>query len=101
MSSLEQIEVGAPPIEGIPAGPSRLGVGTRAGYGLGALAAGISGTVLGGSVLQLYFNQVVGLPAAWVGAAVMISIVIDAVIDPLIGRFSDGLRTRWGRRHVM
>jgi len=101
VAALEQMEIAAPPIEGAPPGPGRLGVATRAGYGLGSLASGISGTVLGGSVLQLYFNQVVGLPAAWVGAAVMVSIVIDAVIDPLIGRFSDGLRTRWGRRHVM
>ncbi len=80
---------------------SRLGLGVRAGYGLGSLASGIGGTVLSGSVLQLYFNQVIGLPAAWVGAAIAVTIVIDAVIDPLIGRFSDNLRTRWGRRHVL
>ncbi|HVN01259.1 MAG TPA: MFS transporter [Caulobacteraceae bacterium] len=101
MAALEQAEIAAPPIEDAPRGLGRLGVATRAGYGLGSLASGISGTVLGGSVLQVYFNQVIGLPAAWVGAAVMLSIVIDAVIDPLIGRFSDGLRTRWGRRHLM
>ena len=101
MAALEEARAAAAPIEGGSAAPGRLGIATRAGYGLGALASGISGTVLGGSLLQLYFNQVVGLPAAWVGAAVMVSIVIDAVVDPLIGRFSDGLRTRWGRRHVM
>jgi GPH family glycoside/pentoside/hexuronide:cation symporter len=84
-----------------PAPSSQLSLGVRAGYGLGSLASGISGTVLAGSVLQLYFNQVIGLPAAWVGAAIAITIVVDAVIDPLIGRFSDGLRTRWGRRHVL
>jgi len=101
MAAVEETAVAAPSTEGAARELGRLGVATRAGYGLGALAAGISGTVLGGSLLQLYFNQVVGLPAAWVGAAVMASIVIDAVVDPLIGRFSDGLRTRWGRRHVM
>jgi GPH family glycoside/pentoside/hexuronide:cation symporter len=80
---------------------ARLSLGVRAGYGLGALASGIAGTVLAGSVLQLYFNQVIGLPAAWVGAAIMVTIIIDSITDPLIGRFSDGLRTPLGRRHVL
>jgi Na+/melibiose symporter-like transporter len=82
--------------------PSRkLTLGVSAGYGLGALAFGVAATVLSGSVLQLYFNQVIGLPAAWVGAAIMATIIIDSITDPLIGRFSDGLRTKWGRRHVL
>jgi glycoside/pentoside/hexuronide:cation symporter, GPH family len=83
------------------ADPPPLGFGLRLGYGVGSLAFGISGTVLAGSVLQLYFNQVVGLPAAWVGAAIMLTLMVDSLTDPLIGRFSDNLRTRWGRRHVL
>ena len=31
--------------------------------------------------------------------AALIALVFDACIDPLIGQFSDNLRTRWGRRH--
>jgi GPH family glycoside/pentoside/hexuronide:cation symporter len=81
--------------------PSQLSLVTRAGYGLGSLASGIAGTVLAGSVLQVYFNQVIGLPAAWVGAAISVTIIVDSLIDPLIGRFSDNLRTRWGRRHML
>jgi Na+/melibiose symporter-like transporter len=77
------------------------GFGVRIGYGVGALAFGIGGTTLSGAVLQLYFNQVIGLPAVWVGAALMISIVIDAVIDPLVGRWSDNLRSPLGRRHTL
>ena len=61
----------------------------------------VSATVLSGSVLQLYFNQVIGLQAAWVGLALALTILVDSVIDPLIGRFSDNLRTRWGRRHML
>jgi glycoside/pentoside/hexuronide:cation symporter, GPH family len=87
---------------GEPGEPTRkLTLGESAGYGLGALAFGVAATVLSGSVLQLYFNQVIGLPAAWVGAAIMATIIIDSITDPLIGRFSDGLRTPWGRRHVL
>ena len=77
------------------------GFGVRFGYGIGALAFGIGGTTLSGAVLQLYFNQVIGLPAFWVGTALMISIVVDAVIDPLVGRWSDNLRSPLGRRHTL
>lgn len=77
------------------------GFGVRFGYGLGALAFGIGGTTLSGAVLQLYFNQVIGLPAVWVGTALMISMLVDAVIDPLVGRWSDNLRSPLGRRHTL
>ena len=33
------------------------------------------------------------------GAAFLIASVFDAVSDPLAGALSDGVRTRWGRRH--
>ena len=42
-----------------------------------------------------------GLPATVVGLALMIALVFDAVIDPMVGQFSDNLRTRWGRRHPL
>ena len=47
-------------------------------------------------MLLLYFNQVVGLRAAWVGAAIAIALVVDAVLDPFIGYFSDNLQSPWG-----
>jgi Na+/melibiose symporter-like transporter len=79
--------------------PAQTGIALRIGYGSGALTYGVSATVLAGTVLQLYFNQVIGLPAAWVGAAIMVTILIDSITDPMIGAWSDNLRTRWGRRH--
>ena len=67
----------APAVIDPPAGsPPPLGLGIRVAYGFGSLAFGISATVLAGSVLQIYFNQVIGLPAAWVGAAIMVTILI-------------------------
>lgn len=50
-------------------------------------------------MLLLYFNQVVGLPATWVGAAIAVALVVDAVLDPFIGYASHNLRSPWGRRH--
>jgi Na+/melibiose symporter-like transporter len=76
-----------------------LGLGVKASYGAGSVAYGAAFTGLSGAVLQIYLNQVLGLPALTVGAAIMISLAVDAVIDPLVGRWSDRFRSRWGRRH--
>ena len=81
--------------------PPKLGILTQVSYGLGSFSSGIGATIMAGGLLQLYFNQVLGLPAVWVGAVIMASIVVDAVIDPLIGRFSDRLRSPLGRRHTL
>ncbi|HKF28144.1 MAG TPA: MFS transporter [Candidatus Binataceae bacterium] len=67
-------------------------------YGVGSIAFGVHQTMLT-SALLLFFNQVVGLPTAWVGAAMMVTLIIDAITDPLIGEWSDHTRSRWGRRH--
>jgi GPH family glycoside/pentoside/hexuronide:cation symporter len=79
----------------------KLGFVTQFTYGLGSLSMGVGATIMSAGLLQLYFNQVLGLPAIWVGAAIMASIVVDAVIDPLIGRYSDGLKGVFGRRHTL
>ena len=91
--------IGAAPSRSSATSPGQLGLGLRVGYGLGALTYSVSATVLAGTVLQLYFNQVIGLPAAWVGAAIMVTILIDSITDPIIGAFSDNLRSALGRRH--
>ncbi len=78
-----------------------LGLPLKISYGLGSVAYGVGAIGLSGGLLQLYFNQVLGLPAVWVGAVIMATIAIDAVIDPLIGRFSDHLRSPFGRRHTL
>ncbi|HEY2754028.1 MFS transporter [Phenylobacterium sp.] len=79
--------------------PPPLGTAVKLTYGLGSVAYGVSAAVLSAAVLQLYFNQVIGLPAVWVGLAIMVSLVADVVIDPMIGHWSDNLRSPWGRRH--
>lgn len=67
-------------------------------YGIGSIAFGVKDT--GFTVLlMIFYNQALGLPAASVGFAIMIALLVDAVADPFIGRMSDGLRSRWGRRH--
>ena len=71
----------------------------RVGYGIGAVANGVLDAGLSGAVLQLYLNQVLGLPALTVGTIILVSLTADALIDPLIGQWSDRTRSPWGRRH--
>jgi Na+/melibiose symporter-like transporter len=77
----------------------RLGFATKLGYGFGSLASAATATALGAGVLTVYLNQVIGLPVAMVGVAIMLSLIFDAVVDPLIGIWSDSTNSRWGRRH--
>ncbi|HEY2048079.1 MAG TPA: MFS transporter [Caulobacteraceae bacterium] len=73
--------------------------GIRIAYGSGSLAHGLAYSGLAGGVLPIFFNQVLGIPPLLVGTVIMISLIADGIADPLIGRFSDRLQTRFGRRH--
>ena len=79
--------------------PPPLGLPIKLTYGLGSVAMGVALAVLSASVVQLYFSRVLGIPAVWVGAAILISLTVDAALDPLIGQWTDNMRSRWGRRH--
>ena len=78
---------------------TRLSVRSKTFYGIGSVAFGVSTLGLSSAVLQPYLNRVIGLPALWVGTAIMLTLMLDAVIDPAVGQWSDKLRTKWGRRH--
>jgi len=65
--------------------------------GLGAMAFGVKDTGFS-FFLLIFYNQVLGMDAGLVGLALMLALVADAVLDPLIGYFSDRTYTRWGRR---
>ena len=67
-------------------------------YGAGSIADGAKNAVFN-SFLMLYYSAVLGLPAGWAGAAILIAMIVDAVTDPLMGSISDNFRSRWGRRH--
>ena len=76
-----------------------IGFGTKVSYGLGAMPAGIAVVGLALQTLQYYLNQVVGMSPLTTGWVLMASLTVDAVADPLIGQWSDNIRSRWGRRH--
>lgn len=70
---------------------------TRVFYGIGAIPGAVKSFALT-AFLMIYYNQVIGLSAVLVSTVLMISLVCDAIFDPLIGQFSDHFRSRWGRR---
>ena len=71
---------------------------TMLAYGFGAAAYGVKDFCFS-TFLLLFYNQVLGLPSAQVGFAIMCALLLDAFIDPAIGFLSDRTRGRWGRRH--
>ncbi len=78
----------------------RIGKVTLGFYALGAAAIGVKLKILS-TFLLIFYNQAIGMPAALVSAAISTAIIVDAAIDPIVGHYSDGLKTRWGRRHPL
>lgn len=71
---------------------------TRLSYGLGSGALGVKDNGFS-YFLLMFYSQVIGLDARLVGLALTVALVIDAFVDPLIGYWSDNVRSSWGRRH--
>lgn len=77
---------------------TRVPLGIKVFFGLGQAAESIKNFGFG-TLLMLYYNQVLGLSGSYAGIAVAIAIAFDAISDPAVGSWSDGIRSRWGRRH--
>lgn len=76
----------------------KAGIWTKLAYGLGAVANGIKNNGFE-YFLLFYYSQVLGVDFALVGATLMIAMVVDGITDPVVGYWSDNLKTRFGRRH--
>ena len=81
-----------------PISSGKLSVPTKLFYGLGTVAFGVKDQGFS-YLLLIFYNQVVGLPSATVGLAIMIALIVDSLLDPIMGQVSDNWRSRWGRRH--
>ena len=69
-------------------------------YGSGAITFALKDAAFAIFVL-FYYKQVLGLSGTLTGLAIAISVLWDAISDPLVGAWSDRLRSRWGRRHPL
>jgi Na+/melibiose symporter-like transporter len=67
-------------------------------YGFGSIAFGVNDQSFA-YILTFYYNQVIGLPALWVGSAILFVMAVDGFVDPVVGQISDNLRSKLGRRH--
>ncbi|MDB5694605.1 MAG: conserved rane protein of unknown function [Sphingomonas bacterium] len=67
-------------------------------YGLGEIGEAVKTAALE-TFLLFYYVQVVGLSGSLSGLALLVALLFDAVSDPMIGSWSDRLRSRLGRRH--
>ena len=73
--------------------PSRL----KIIHGFGAVAFGVKDSGFS-FFLLLYYSQVLGMDAGLVGLILLAALLVDAVVDPILGYLSDRTYTRWGRR---
>jgi GPH family glycoside/pentoside/hexuronide:cation symporter len=65
--------------------------------GFGAVAFGVKDSGFS-FFLLIFYNQVLGMDARVVSLALLIALLVDAVVDPILGNLSDRTYTRWGRR---
>ncbi|ABZ93107.1 Na+/melibiose symporter-related transporter [Leptospira biflexa serovar Patoc strain 'Patoc 1 (Ames)'] len=76
---------------------SKLKTPVKMGYGFAE--TGITAVQLFTQIYLLkFYTEIVGLNASLAGIALSISVIWDAISDPLMGRISDHTRTRFGRR---
>ncbi len=65
-------------------------------YSLGQVVE--SGYLAANALIFFYYTAVLGLSGGMVGLALAISLCLDAAADPLIGSWTDNVRSRFGRR---
>jgi GPH family glycoside/pentoside/hexuronide:cation symporter len=91
-------EAGAVPAAGVdhPAGELRPPGTVKFFYSMGQVVE--SGYIAANGFVFFYYTAVLGLSGSMVGLAVAISMCLDAALDPLIGSWTDSVRSKYGRR---
>jgi GPH family glycoside/pentoside/hexuronide:cation symporter len=70
----------------------------KLGNGIGSIAYGVKDNGFA-ALLLLFYSQVLGLEARLVGLILLVALLLDAMVDPLVGYWSDKTHSRWGKRH--
>jgi len=71
---------------------------TRILYGSGGAVYAVKEAAYSMFVLMFY-TQVLGLSGTVTGVVLSLSLIWDGITDPLVGGWSDSLKSRYGRRH--
>jgi len=77
-------------------GKQRLALREKLGYGIGDFGFNLYWANIS-AFLLIFYTDVMGLAAAAVGTMMLVTKLVDAVTDPLMGALADRTRTRWGR----
>src|SRR5688500_1081221 len=85
---------------GTAAASPKLSSSVKLLYGIGAISDSVKALTFG-LFLLFFYTSVRGVPGTLVGIATSISLLWDATIDPIVGRLSDRLTLRFGRRHSL
>jgi len=75
----------------------KLSMKVKLSFALGDFGFSAAFTVIGVFFL-FYLSDIVKINPGWVGIALLVAKIWDAVIDPFIGNISDKTKSRWGRR---
>jgi glycoside/pentoside/hexuronide:cation symporter, GPH family len=76
----------------------RLPLRIKLGNGIGSIAYGVKDNGFA-TLLLLFYSQVLGLEARLVGLVLLVALLLDALVDPLVGYWSDKTHSKWGKRH--
>lgn len=79
-----------------PARQARLSLGEKIGFGIGDLGFNFYWTTIA-SFLAAFYTDVFGIQAGAAAFMMLITRVVDAFTDPLMGAIADRTRTRWGK----
>ncbi len=71
---------------------------SKLSYASGTVSFAVKDIAFGAFVL-FYYVSVVGLQGSLAGTVLLISMIWDAITDPIVGSLSDNYRSKWGRRH--
>ncbi len=72
----------------------------RLAYGLGNACESLLSRSFELFVL-FFYTQILGVPGTVAGVAILVAMLVDAITDPLVGSYSDSLKSRFGRRHLL
>lgn len=78
----------------------RVPFGEKLALGTGGLPMFL-GLAAIGSFATPFYQMTLKLDPVWLAAALTVPRFLDAFIDPLVGRFSDNLQSRYGRRRPL
>jgi GPH family glycoside/pentoside/hexuronide:cation symporter len=83
-------------MESLPASQERLSLKEKVGYACGDVASNFYWRVFD-VFLFIFYTDVFGIPAAAVGTMMLVTRLVDAFSDPLMGALADRTETKYGK----